>query len=166
LAAPVGALLLGACATAPPPPDAMAGRLAIRVEADGAQPTREFSAAFELRGDAGHGSLSLSTPIGTTLALARWSADGADLVTGDAVQRFDGLPALSRQLLGQELPLGALFDWLRARPWPAAPSVATAVGFEQLGWSVDLARHAAGWVLLQRSAPPAVSVRVRLDGNT
>jgi hypothetical protein len=33
----------------------------------------------------------------------------------------------------------------------------------QLGWSVDLARHAEGSIVLQRARPPAVTVRVRLD---
>jgi outer membrane lipoprotein LolB len=68
-------------------------------------------------------------------------------------------------VLGETLPLAALFDWLRGRPWPGAPSrpVAAPPGFEQLGWRVDLARFAEGQVDARRDRAPAVNVRARLD---
>jgi outer membrane lipoprotein LolB len=61
------------------------------------------------------------------------------------------------------LPLAALFDWLRGRPWPRAVSQARSGGFEQLGWVVDLSRRAEGWLLVRREAAPEVTVRVLLD---
>lgn len=61
------------------------------------------------------------------------------------------------------LPLAALFDWLRGRPWPRAESQARPDGFEQLGWVVDLSRRAEGWLLARREEAPEVTVRVRLD---
>jgi len=57
----------------------------------------------------------------------------------------------------------ALIDWLRGRPWPGAPSLASPGGFEQLGWHVDLSRFAEGWVLAARERTPAISVRIRLE---
>jgi outer membrane lipoprotein LolB len=57
-----------------------------------------------------------------------------------------------------------LIEWLRGRAWPEAPSQARAGGFDQLGWTIDLARYATDGVLLaRREQAPAVSVRVRLD---
>jgi outer membrane lipoprotein LolB len=75
---------------------------------------------------------------------------------------------LTEKLLGESVPVGALFDWLRGRPWPDAPSdVATnpaAPGFRQLGWDVDLADFANALVLARRERAPAVTVRAKLDG--
>ena len=63
------------------------------------------------------------------------------------------------------LPLAALFDWLRGRPWPRAASQARPSGFDQLGWTVDLSRLTDGWLLVRREAAPEVTVRLRLDGD-
>jgi len=78
------------------------------------------------------------------------------------------------------VPIEAWFDWLRARPWPGAPSAlldapptaATAPSnppapsFRQLGWRVDLAQFGAGTIAATREAPaPIVTVRIRLDGS-
>lgn len=153
--------LASACATVAPAPDALTGRLSVRV--DGATP-RSVSAAFDLRGDATRGELALSTPLGTTLAQARWQPGDVRLVTPDGTQRFADLDALAQEVLGESLPLAALFDWLRGRPWDGAPSHPLAgAAFAQLGWEVDLARYAEGWVGARRLEPPAVVVRARLD---
>jgi outer membrane lipoprotein LolB len=174
LAAALAALaLLAGCASVPPPlpvqaraqvpAEPIAGRLALQVEADADQPARHYGSAFELHGDADAGMLELTSPLGTTLAQARWQPGEVRLVTAEGERRHADLDTMLRELFGQALPLAALFDWLRGRPWSGAPSQATDAGFEQLGWRVDLARHAEGWVLLQRTQPPAVSVRVRLE---
>ena len=147
--------------------DTIAGRLAMRVAADGAAPARSLGAAFELAGDARRGRLDLSAPLGLLVGRARWSPDGAVLVTPTGESAYPDLDALARQLLGEDLPLAALFDWLRGRPWPGAASrpfdAANGIGFEQLGWRVDLAQFADGRVIARRDAPPAVTVQVRLD---
>lgn len=158
--------LLAACATAPPAADDTpwtSGRLSVRLAAVGDTPARSLGTAFELRGTADSGELRLNSPLGTRLAAARWSPTEAVLSTSDGERRFDSLDELSRQALGEALPLAALPDWLAGRPWPGAPHRATEEGFEQLGWRVDLSQRKQGWIAADRAAPPAVAVRVRLD---
>lgn len=158
-------LLLGGCASAPPPPSgALAGRLAVRVDASPARIAQSFAATFELRGGADAGELRLSSPLGTMLAAARWSGSGAWLQTADGETAYADLDALSRAALGEALPLRALPDWLHGRPWPGAPSRAVDAGFEQLDWRVSLAGYGEGRVDALRLAPaPAVSVRALID---
>jgi len=61
------------------------------------------------------------------------------------------------------VPMAALFDWLRGRPWPGAPSMAAPGGFEQLGWQVDVSQQREGTVQAHRLSQPVVTVQVRLD---
>jgi outer membrane lipoprotein LolB len=164
-----GALLVG-CATVPPPvapasSDTLAGRLSVKVDATPTSEARNVSAAFELQGNPQQGRLDLSTPLGTILAQARWAPGKVVLANSQGETRFADLDALTREVLGESLPVAALFDWLRGRPWPGAaskPSSAEA-GFTQLGWVVSLARLDEGWVAAQRNLAPAVTVRVKLD---
>jgi len=135
------------------------------VRVEGTQP-RSVSAGFELRGDASHGEMSLSTPLGNMLARARWQAGDVRLETPDGERRFDDLDAMARETLGEAVPVLALFDWLRGRPWSGAPSrPLDGPSFEQLGWIVDLARFADGLVDARRVDAPAVIVRARLDAT-
>ena len=172
LASLVAAMLMSACAVAPKGGDdlggeTLSGRLAVRVDASAATPAQSVSAAFELRGDAGRGRLDLSTPLGSVFAQARWAPGSVLLVTPQGDTRFDDLDALTRAVLGESLPIAALFDWLRGRPWSGAastPSVAPAEpGFEQLGWVVNLARFDEAQVAARRERAPAVTVRAKLD---
>ena len=114
------------------------------------------------------------------------------LTTPRETRRFASLDELTREALGESVPIEAWFDWLRGRPWPGAPSApvgAAAVapvgcrgrasrrapsassatpapGFRQLGWRVDLAQFDAGTIAATRETPaPVVSVRIRLDGS-
>ena len=158
--------LLGGCANLAPL-DATAplisGRLLVRVDAD---PPRSLSGEFELRGDARSGGLRLIGPLGTVAADARWSAAGSSLSTAQGRSDFASLDAMTQAALGESIPLAAMFDWLRGRPWPDAPSqplADAAPGFAQLGWQVDLARWTDGWVQAQRQTPPRVTVRARVD---
>ena len=99
------------------------------------------------------------------------SADGVLAVTlttpkGETV--YPDLDSLTHDVLGESVPVAALFDWMRARPWAGAPSApvteaAGGPGFEQLGWIVKLSRFGEGFVDAARSSPPPVTVRVRLD---
>ena len=142
----------------------LTGRLSVRVESD---PVRALSAAFELSGNAREGAMALTSPLGNTLAQARWKPDDVVLETPGAQQRYPDLDTLAERALGERVPLAALFDWLRGRPWSGARSEALAdgeAGFSQLGWRVGLARYADGWVEARRDAPPAVTMRARLDG--
>lgn len=164
----IGWLLAGCAALQPPPPagSLLAGRLSLQLAADGSQPQRAFSGQFELRGDATAGALEVAGPLGATVLQARWADGIYRLDDGRGEQRFDTLEDLSRSLLGEPLPLAALFDWLRQRPWPGAPHRPRPdgrPGFEQLGWIVDLQESTAGLLRAERPAPPALSLRVRLD---
>ena len=169
-----------ACTTVPPAPtaeasDVLSGRLALRVEPVANEAPRSVSAAFDLRGDSRAGSLGLSTPLGSMLAQARWSPAEVVLTTPRETRRFASLDELTREALGESVPIEAWFDWLRGRPWPGAPSTPLDVaaiapsepptGFRQLGWRVDLSQYPSGTIAATREAPaPIVTVRIRLDG--
>lgn len=161
----VAAGLTGCASVAPDahPGDMLSGRLALQVQG---QPERGFSADFELRGDARTGELLLSGPLGSVLARARWTPDEAVLQAGGSDTREPDLDALSRRAFGEALPLAALPDWLRGRPWPGAgwqPRPDGEAGFDQLGWRLTLADAANGRITAQRSEPPPMlTVRVRL----
>lgn len=166
-AAALAAAVLAACAGVPrsadlPAGEALSGRLALRVDGEDA---RSMTAAFELQGRPEAGELNLSTPLGTVLGQARWSPGSVVLVTPQGSTAYPDLDALTREVLGESLPVAALFDWLKGRPWPGAPSRAAAdrAGFSQLGWAVDVAAYADASITAVREAPPAVTVRVRLD---
>ena len=141
----------------------LSGRLSVRVDG---QPERSVGAGFELSGSAQRGQLLLTTPLGTTAARAAWQPGDARLQTGGDEQRFDSLDALVTQTLGEPIPLAALFDWLRGRPWVGAPSrirTDAGAGFDQLGWQIDLTRWSEGWMQARRETPPQVTLRARLD---
>ena len=171
LLAAATAVALSACATVAPlgPDDGgdmLSGRLALRVDAVAQEPARAFTASFDLRGDARHGVLGLSTPLGSMLAQARWGQGDVTLTTPQGARQYADLDGLTRDVLGESVPVEAWFDWLHGRPWAAAQSTpaAGANGFEQLGWQVDLARIDAGAVVATRRTPlPVVTVRIQLD---
>jgi len=159
-------IALAGCATPPPRGgDVLGGRLSVQVDPSLAQPARSLSAGFELRGNATRGELDLTSPLGAVVARARWQPGLAELVTAEGTSGFLDLADLSSRTFGEPLPLAALFDWLRGRPWGDAPSqaLATGTGFEQLGWQVDTARFAERQIVARRVAPPAVTLRARLD---
>lgn len=164
-----GLALVTACAT-PPASDPTvalgpwtAGRLSLKADASPARAAQSLNAAFELRGGATRGELRLLTPLGSVLAAARWQPGVVQLNTPQGEQRFADLDELSRQALGEAVPLAALPDWLAGRPWSEAPHQLRPGGFEQLGWQVVTGRLAEGWVEARRESPPAVQLRVRLD---
>lgn len=163
LAATIACALLAGCATPPPGPAPVSGRLSLQIAATASEPARGFNAAFDLRGDAQAGELRLSTPLGPQIALARWAPGAVLLQSGNGEQRYPSLEALALDALGEAVPLQALPHWLRGQPWPGAASVPVAEGFEQLGWTLDLGRQAEGFVTALRRQPPAVSLRIRLD---
>lgn len=162
------AALLSACASLPtgtPPPtgDRLAGRLALKVDAAGSEEARSVVAAFELQGAPEAGRLDLSTPLGTVMARARWAPGRVVLITPQGETPYPSLDALTREVLGESLPVAALFDWLHGRPWAGAAHVVEPPGFRQLGWAVDLARFADDTIVAVRAQAPAVTVRVKLD---
>ena len=166
-------LSLAGCASLTPPDTPrqagadgpLTGRMSVKVE--GPSP-RAVSAVFDLQGNATAGSLGLSTPLGSMLAQARWAPERVTLTTPKGETVYPDLDSLTHDVLGESVPVAALFDWMRARPWAGAPSApvseaAGGPGFEQLGWIVKLSRFGEGFVDAARSSPPPVTVRVRLD---
>jgi outer membrane lipoprotein LolB len=163
------ALCLAACARMPTMPlpagPALSGRLAVHVDASATSAAHDVGTGFELLGDADSGQLSLTTPLGTMLAQARWAPGSVVLTTPQGRSSFADLDALTREVLGENVPVVALFDWLRGRPWPGAPTTgqATPAGFEQLGWAVSLEHYDDAWITARREGPPLVTVRAKLD---
>ncbi len=171
------ALFLPACASHPPPlpGQVYAGRLAVRTDAAPDLPARSMSGQFELSGNASSGQLILTSPIGTTVARARWSDPAGtqgepsriELEADGATTRYATLEDMMQRAIGDELPLPAMFDWLSGRPWPAAAAQRSADGgaFDQLGWHVDVSQLAGNRLIsAERALPvPALHVRVKLD---
>jgi outer membrane biogenesis lipoprotein LolB len=147
----------------------------VRTDAAPGQPARAVSGQFELSGNASSGQLLLTSPIGTTVARARWSdpqgtqgvPSSIELEADGATTHYATLEDMMQRAIGDQLPLPAMFDWLAGRPWPAAPVQARADGgsFDQLGWHVDLSQFAGNQLIdAQRAQPaPALHVRVKLD---
>lgn len=150
-------------------PDTLQGRLALRVAASAASPERQFNALFLLSGNASQGVLELSTPVGLTVATARWQPGRVELRTPQETVVLNDLRALAQRTLGEPLPLDAVVAWLRGRAWDQAPyevtqgDVRQPQTFEQLGWTVDLRRFAQGALTAQRSAEPAVTLQARWE---
>ena len=171
------AALLSACATHPPPlpGHVYSGKLAVRTDASSDQPSRAVSGQFELSGNASSGQLVLTSPIGTTVARARWSdpvgAQGVpskiELESDGGTTHYATLEDMMQRAIGDQLPLPAMFDWLSGHPWPNAPVTSgDATGsFDQLGWHVDLAQFRDNRLIdaLRAQPVPALHVRVKLD---
>ena len=171
------ALLVQACATHPPPlpGHVYSGRLAVRTDAAPNWPARSVTGQFELSGNASSGQLILTSPIGTTVARARWSdpvgSQGApskiELEADGTTTHYATLEEMMQRAIGDQLPLPAMFDWLSGRPWPDAPVERGTTGptFDQLGWHVDLSQLADNRLIdAQRALPaPTLHVRVKLD---
>jgi outer membrane lipoprotein LolB len=170
------ALLLQACVSHPPPlpGHVYSGRLAVRTDAAPNLPARSVTGQFELSGNASSGQLVLTSPIGTTVARARWSdpvgtqgrPSKIELEADGATTRYATLEDMMQRAIGDQLPLPAMFDWLSGRPWPDAPvQGGSPHSFDQLGWHVDLSQLADNRLIdAQRPQPaPTLHVRVKLD---
>jgi outer membrane lipoprotein LolB len=153
LAAGGAALLLAAgCAqlsgssTAPKSSDSWSGRMSLRIESE---PVQTFAALFDLRGSAETGTLSLTTPIGSTLAQLQWAPGEALLKDGSNTRRFDSVDALIEAATGAAIPVGALFGWLAGRNEPVP------------GWKPDLGQLANGRLQAVRESPsPRADLRI------
>lgn len=159
--------LWAGCQALSGPPLALrrSGRLALQVEGDA---QRSFTAGFELHGSPARGRLDLLGPLGTLQARADWHDGHATLQSGDERRVYASVGELGRDLLGEELPLEALFDWLDGRPWARVEALprpdGAGPGFVQLDWLVDLARQEDGLLRLQHLwRVPVVTLRLKLD---
>ena len=154
-------LLLAGCATPGRPADAAksnlsirenwSGRLALRVEGEASQ---SFAALFDLRGSAERGTLTLTSPIGNTLAELRWTPTDAVLQNGNQVRRFESVDALVIAATGAAVPVRALFSWLDGRDEFVA------------GWRPDLSQLGSGRLNAVRETPlPRAELRVIFDAS-
>lgn len=150
----LAAVLVAGCATpARPPaaeaaagPESWSGRMSLRIDSE---PVQTFSALFELRGGPGRGTLTLTTPIGSTLAVLQWSPGEALLKNGSETRRYASVDALIEAATGASIPVGALFGWLAGRD-EAVP-----------GWRPDLSQRAAGRLQAVRDSPlPRADLRI------
>ena len=156
VAGPAFGLFLAGCATPRQSADtatsnreSWSGRLALRVEGDASQ---SFAALFDLRGTSERGTLTLTSPIGSTLAELRWTPTEALLVNGNQTRRFDSVDALVLAATGSAVPVRALFAWLDGRD----------EGVE--GWRADLSQLADGRLNAVRETPsPRAELRVIFD---
>lgn len=155
--------LAGCASLVGPGSDTIAGRLSVSIAAVADEGARGTTAGFELQGTSVAGVLRLNNPLGLQVAEARWRPGQVVLVTAQGESQFASLSALAEHALGEAVPLQALPDWLRGRPWPGASSVAIDGGFEQLGWSLDLSQQSEGLIAASRAAPPRVTVRARIE---
>jgi len=148
------ALLAAGCASpdrlkdaaASKPADNWSGRLSLRVDEE---PAQSFAALFDLRGTSERGTLTLTSPIGSTLAELRWSPGEAILKNGSETRRYGSVDALIQAATGAAIPVEALFGWLDGRD----PQVA--------GWRPDLSQVAAGRLQAVRESPqPRADLRI------
>ena len=150
------AALLAACAQPKRVPniamngeDFWTGRLGLQVD-EGAE--KNFSAGFDLSGDTERGNLTLYNPLGNVLAKLQWSPGVATLDSPDQKLESDSLSALIIQLTGNDLPIQALFGWLRG------------VDVKVTGWTADLSRIDSGRLTATRFSPqPGAVLRIVLN---
>ena len=137
-------------APAGPTASSWSGRLALQVEDNSTQPV---SAAFELRGNAQAGEMTLQGPLGGTLAVLAWAPGSATLRSPSSpVRQFESLDALAAHVTGTPIPVAALFDWLAGIDTPVP------------GWQADLSQFSQGRVRARRLQPlPAADLRLALD---
>ena len=120
--------------------------MSLRVDSE---PVQTFSALFDLRGTAVQGSLTLTTPIGSTLAELQWSPTEALLKNGSGTRRYASVDALIQAATGAAIPVQALFGWLAGRD-DTVP-----------GWRPYLTQFAAGRLQAVRESPlPRADLRI------
>lgn len=147
----------------------LSGRISVKIEpgAGSAETlTQSLTAQFELDGRPDDGLLSLSTPLGTLMAQARWVGDHAELTGPDGKRKAGTLEQLTSEALGQSIPVGAMMSWLQGRAAadsPSIPLIEPDQGFEQLGWRINLNRWSDRLIVATRDDADHITVRVKLD---
>ncbi len=114
--------------------------------------TQSWVSEFELEGVPEKGQLTLFTPIGSTAAQVAWTATSAQLHTQGRQRNYASIADLLFELTGAELPLAALFAWLKGQPEQAS------------GWQPDLSLFSVGKITARRDYPlPQAEIRVVLE---
>ena len=95
---------------------ALNGRVAVKLE------DRGYTATLRWRHSPTHDSLRLFSPLGSVVGEIEADSDGATLTTGDKkVYRSNDVQALTREVLGWDLPLAGLRYWVIGRADPDSP---------------------------------------------
>ncbi len=150
----LGLLWLSGCAQPPRAIDvsarasasAWSGRLSLQVEG---QASQSFSALFDLQGNPDKGELTLTTPLGNTLARLQWEDGRAELSTGQEKRQSTSLDELLREATGTAIPVAAIFQWLHGNQATAS------------GWQADLSGTADGRLVARRHDPaPEATLRI------
>ena len=125
------------------------GRMSVKVFGT---PVQAFSANFVLLGSATQGQLLLSSAIGTTVAELEWSAHSARLRTAKESKQFGSLEELATAVTGADIPVTALFDWLRGENGTRG------------NWEADLQTLASGRLTAHTvNTTPAAELKLVLD---
>lgn len=158
----------GSPAPAALPRLSLQGQLSVKLMAWQDLPAKGVSLGFFFTGHTDEGLLDLMTPLGSLMAQVGWKAEQAWLINQDGRQTFDNLDELSRQTLGEALPLRTLAYWMQGLPDPQQASLAGSEPglFEQAGWLIDTRELAAQRIQAQRPASlnqRAIHIKVYLD---
>jgi outer membrane lipoprotein LolB len=174
------AVLLAACASAPPPsmrttadaadtPFSIAGRISARRGDAG------VAGAFTWTHDAAHDAIDLSTPLGQTLAKLEGGANGVEVRLPDGrTQTAATWRELTERAFGVTIPVDGMSAWVRGVPRAAEPFTIErdARGrpalLRQQGWEVvyayaDDAAERPLRASLSYPGPDTIEVRVVVD---
>ena len=92
------------------------GRVAVKMD------DRGYTASLRWRHSATQDSIRLLSPVGSVVGQIEADANGATLTTGDRkVFHSKDAQALTREVLGWDLPLSGLRYWVTGRSDPASP---------------------------------------------
>ena len=92
------------------------GRVAVKMD------DRGYTASLRWRHSATQDSIRLLSPVGSVVGQIEADANGATLTTGDRkVLHSKDAQALTREVLGWDLPLSGLRYWVTGRADPALP---------------------------------------------
>jgi outer membrane lipoprotein LolB len=163
------------CATRPPqaplPPSnadlrdfALEGRVAVKLAQKG------YSASLRWRHSPGADALRLLSPVGTTIATLDATPAGVTLVDADRrVHRSRDIEALTREVLGWDLPLDGLKHWVLGRADPSASvddEARDARGrlsrLRQSGWQITYPAYAEDGALPSRLTLAREGLNLRL----
>jgi outer membrane lipoprotein LolB len=135
----------------PPAPTAWSGRMSLSIQKDYSQQTH-IHIAFDLEGNAEEGQLQVEGPFGTAAILLRWRPGQAVLSQGEKSYRFPSLADLIQRSIGTDLPIAAVFAWLRKE------------SVEVPGWQVESKPSQGGPLVARRYEPwPRLELRVVLQ---
>ena len=125
------------------------GRISLKIQSD---PPQSFFASFELSGQAEAGELNLTTPLGGTVALIKWTPVFATLESAQGLKQFISLDELLDKTIGAAIPISALFGWLAGNLT------------QTQGWTANLSEYGAGRIEATRLLPePQAQLRLILD---